>query len=641
MKKISVLLFIVMIVSLALVSFKSETNSEQYISIYTLKLNTFITQQQSLINFINLANLAQPQDIENIKVQINEVRKEMKRMDFWLRYLEPTAYKKINGPLPVEWETEVFEKYEKPYRREGAGLTLAAMYLDEETIEKDSLKQLIQNAINATEIYGADSITAELKTHHHFYLANRLFLLNLAAIYTTGFECPDTARVIPELCLMIEDVGKSYNEFNESFINTPLTNDYLTLYKKMKVFANTQPVNYSQFDNFTFIKEYVNPLFTLNQQLINRYKVLSKSFVDYSLNKNASSIFSKELYYGQSEKGIFLRVKDENVLAKIDAIGKLLFFDPILSVNNKRSCASCHKPTQYFTDTAATTAIQLNQQDYLTRNTPSLINAGFNHLLMMDGKHISLQNQTRAVIENPIELGSNEKEVLHKILSCPDYKKAFENLLQYTPAETEVTLEHITSAITIYYGKFSKQYAPFDDAINRGNTVDASVKEGFNLFMSRSQCATCHFVPQFNGVKPPFIGSEFEVLGVPKDTTFKSLSADKGRYNVNPAIETLNAFRTGSIPNAALTKPYMHNGVFTSLNQVIDFYDAGGGAGKGLKVSNQTLSADSLHLSKIDKANLIAFIKSLNENIIFEKAPKKLPASKNKVLNNRKVGGDY
>ena len=85
-----------------------------------------------------------PKDIEATKEQINLARTDMKRMDFWLRYLEPVAYKTINGPLPVEWETEVFEKYERPYRREGAGLTLAALYLEEPGIKKDSLLQLIQ-----------------------------------------------------------------------------------------------------------------------------------------------------------------------------------------------------------------------------------------------------------------------------------------------------------------------------------------------------------------------------------------------------------------------------------------------------------------------------------------------------------------
>jgi cytochrome c peroxidase len=159
--------------------------------------------------------------------------------------------------------------------------------------------------------------------------------------------------------------------------------------------------------------------------------------------------------------------------------------------------------------------------------------------------------------------------------------------------------------------------------------------------MNKAQCATCHFVPQFNGVKPPYVGSEFEVLGVPSDNNFTGLSADKGRYLVNPAKETQSAFRTGSVRNAAKTKPYMHNGVFKSLDEVVDFYDAGGGAGRGLKVSNQTLSPDSLKLTKAEKSDIIAFIKSLDEDIPVVTVPLKLPKSKKDALNNRKVGGEY
>ena len=85
----------------------------------------------------------------------------------------------------------------------------------------------------------------------------------------------------------------------------------------------------------------------------------------------------------------------------------------------------------------------------------------------------------------------------------------------------------------------------------------------------------------------------------------------------------------------------MHNGVFNSLEQVIDFYDAGGGAGKGLKVENQTLSSDSLYLTKDEKKQLVAFIRSLSEHVVFEPAPEKLPVSSIAILNKRKVGGSY
>ncbi len=641
MKKAVVFFAVIITVATISVAFRQTDNSAMYIQCYTNKIDLYREAQQKLLATIQQSDIRSPEGLEKIKQQIHHARLQLKSVDFWIRYLEPIMYKRMNGPLPVEWETEVFEKFEKPYKREGAGLTLAELYLEEENADKDSLYNLIHAAAEASATFSADSITGNLTSFSTFYLCNRLYLLNLAAIYTTGFECPDTTRVIPELLSMMKHVDEIYGAFNRGFTNTPITADYLSLYNKAINFVQAQPLQYSSFDHFIFIRDYINPLFTLNQRMINSYRVRSRSVVDYSLNKTATSIFSKQLYNGQNAKGIFLRVKDEQALVELDRIGKLLFYDPLLSVNNQRSCISCHKSTEYFTDTTTAASLQINGVDRLNRNTPSLINANYNHLLMLDGKHISMQDQAKAVITNPDELGSNESLILRKILSCETYKKAFTRLLKYTPQEPEITFEHITSALTFYYAKFSNYYAPFDDAVNQRRDVESGIKRGFNIFMSKAQCATCHFVPEFNGVKPPYVGSEFEVLGVPADTGYKRLNGDEGRWLINPAKETMRAFRTGTIRNADHTKPYMHNGVFTSMQQVIDFYDAGGGAGKGLDVPNQTLSSDSLRLTLSEKKDLMLFISSLNEKIEFEDPPAALPPSTDKKLNRRKVGGEY
>jgi cytochrome c peroxidase len=640
MKKKFTITLIVTVIACFSISFKNSSNTIAYTDTYFTGIEHLQNSIDTLL--ITVENSELDKDgVEKIKQQIQLTRNQLKVSDFWLRYLEPLAYKKINAPLPVEWETEVFEKFEKPYKREGAGLTLAALYLEEENINKEELANLLRSSVKAIEPFTADSITANLKTHHHFFLCNRLFLLNLAAIYTTGFECPNTDEIIPELRLMLSGVYNIYNSYNSSFPGQQLLPEYLDLYRRSITFVNAQPSEHTKFDHFSFIKDYVNPLFVLNQKMIARYKVSSKSMLDYSLSKTATSIFDKDFYYGQNFKGIFHRVRDEQALATLDKIGKMLFYDPILSGNNKRSCVSCHKPTEYFTDTTRATSFQLDHTNFLPRNAPSLINAQYNHLIMLDGKHISLQDQTKDVITNHIELGCDEKEMLKKVLSCNEYKTAFKELLKYTPTEKEITFEHIASAITFYYGKYGKFYAPFDEAMNQQKTLDASVIKGFNLFMGKAQCATCHFAPQFNGVKPPYIGSEFEVIGVPQDTSFKKLSPDKGRHGVHPADEMLNAFRTGTVRNAEYTKPYMHNGIFTTMEQVVDFYDAGGGVGRGLKVPNQTLASDSLKLTQTEKRDLIAFMKSLNETITFDAPPEKLPASKIKALNNRKIGGEY
>jgi cytochrome c peroxidase len=641
MRKIFILIVTSFLILTLSMSFTKSDDKGVYFTEYLNRLDKFRQAEIRLLSTIETCDINTKKGLEKIRVEINRAREYLKGSDFWFRYLDGNLYRKINGPLPVEWETEVFEKYEKPYKREGAGLSLAALYIEEEVIEKDSLMQLIKSSLEAVNAYATDSITQRVTSYHHFYLCNRLFLFNLASIYTTGFECPDTSIIIPELLVLMTGTEKIYRAFNTSFPAVPLGEKYLSLYNDAIAFVKAQPRDYSNFDHFSFIKNFVNPLFGYNQQAIQEYRVISRSTMDYSINNGNGSVFNKNLYNGLNPKGVFLRVTDDKALAEIENAGQLLFYDPILSGNNKRSCASCHKPAEYFTDTINAASLQYNQLDFLTRNSPSLVNTVYNQLAMLDGRHISLKDQARAVITNPEEMGSDEQSVVEKVLSCPDYKKMFKKLLRHTPLEKSITFDHITSAITLYYSKFSRYTAPFDEAMNTNKELPEGAKRGFNLFMSKAGCATCHFVPQFNGVKPPFVSSEFEVLGVPADTAYRQLSPDKGRFGVNPAKETMNAFRTGSLRNSAHTGPYMHNGIFKTLNEVLDFYVAGGGVGKRLTVNNQTLSPDSLHLTKTEKGYVIEFIQSLNENILFEAPPSKLPRSSVRELNNRKVGGEY
>jgi cytochrome c peroxidase len=615
-------------------------NSKFYTRLYKNNISEFDKALDDLQAIIRQAAITDQKQKENIAKAINSTRAKMKGCDFWLRYLEPVAYKKINGPLPVEWETEVFEKFEAPYKREGAGLTLAFQYLQEENISKDSLQKLIDASTTSLKTFLEDSITAQLDSYHHFFLCNRLFLLDLATIYTSGFDCPDTDVIVAELLSMMQQTAFIYNTYNQEFQQHTLGDDYLALYTNAIAFIKKQPAEYEKFDHFSFIKEYINPLFKINQQYITRYKVQSSSYMDYSLNDEVLSIFDKNLYRAQNTKGIYSKINDKKILAEIDSIGKLLFYDPVLSGDNKRSCASCHKLDNYLAGSASS-ELKFNSTEPLARNQPTLINAVYNHLLNLDGKFLTLQEQAKGVITNPDEMGGDEERVVKKIMSVPLYKEALTKFAKYSTNKEIISIKHITSAITYFYGKFSSYYSPFDEAMNNNKQLGEEAKAGFNIFMGKAQCGTCHFAPQFNGIKPPYINNEFEVIGVPANETGNQLSNDNGRFAVHTATETKNAFRTPTIRNTAFTMPYMHNGVYKTMEEVIDFYDAGGGAGKGIAVNNQTLPADSLRLTVTEKKQLIAFINSLSENIPFETPPQQLPLSKSKVLNQRKPGGEY
>ena len=140
---------------------------------------------------------------------------------------------------------------------------------------------------------------------------------------------------------------------------------------------------------------------------------------------------------------------------------------------------------------------------------------------------------------------------------------------------------------------------------------------GFNLFMGKAQCGTCHFAPVFNGLIPPFYTrTEFEVLGatLTENLAKAEPDPDEGRFYFRPTPLYKGAFKTPTVRNSEMTAPYMHNGAFKSLDTLMEFYNQGGGAGLGLNLPNQTLSASKLNLTDQEKQDIIAFLKALTDD---------------------------
>ena len=616
-------------------AFRNNENSNEYKSTYSYFLNAFENSNESMQGYANSGDV----NVDSLRALIHQARMDLKPLDFWFRYANPIQYKLINGPLPVEWETEVFEKYEKPYKRIGRGLTLAEIALDEN--DTQGVLKNISSINSALNHFKPDSMVELFKTADHFAFCNRLYILNLSTLYTTGFECPNQDQIIPELLSMLKGVRTIYTAYTNTYTNNPLSGEYLEKYDACIRWVENQPMNPQFFDHYTFVSQYVNQLYRLHANWLLKNGFRSKSMLDYTINKEALSIFDKEIYRGQNTKGIFIRVNNVDDLNKIEQLGRLLFNEPLLSGNIQRSCASCHIPEQDFTDTTQATALAFNYKGKLKRNAPSLLNSEYNHLIMQDGKHLTLQEQALSVITNPEEMNCPESLILKRVLSCKTYKVMLSDLSKLTPQAPAPSIAHILSALTYYYSKFNAAKSSFDDAMELKSDLSLGARRGFNLFMSKAQCATCHFLPIFNGVKPPFVGSEFEVLGVPDDTAFKTYGADSGRYLINPSFETLYAFRTGTLKNINRTAPYMHNGVYKTLREVVVFYNEGGGNGRGLNIGNQTLSSDNLELTEQEISDILVFLSTLNENYTIDKQAIELPKSKHKQFNKRVFGGIY
>jgi cytochrome c peroxidase len=176
---------------------------------------------------------------------------------------------------------------------------------------------------------------------------------------------------------------------------------------------------------------------------------------------------------------------------------------------------------------------------------------------------------------------------------------------------------NLKKAIALYIRSLSSLNSPLDQyMLGMKKEIDASVYNGFNLFMGKGKCGTCHFAPLFNGLVPPrYVKMESEVIGVPSntDTLHPQLDPDQGRFGILPVKVVRNAFKTTTVRNISLTAPYMHNGVYSTLEEVIDFYNRGGGAGLGIAPEHQTLPFDKLNLSAREKKDIIAFLHSLTD----------------------------
>lgn len=281
---------------------------------------------------------------------------------------------------------------------------------------------------------------------------------------------------------------------------------------------------------------------------------------------------------------------------EIIATGRRLFFDPRLSGAGTRSCASCHVPTKSFTDGRVRAAPLGNTRTAL-RNTPTLVNAALQPAMFADERAGFVEDQIRVVLSSAAEMASSP---------------------ELAAARTGLDERTVRVALAAYIRTLTGLNSRFDRAI-RGDTaaITADERRGFNLFAGKARCGTCHFAPLFGGTVPPeFTRSELEIVGVPSSAATKraTVDPDSGRERVDHWSEHRFAFRVPSIRNAALTAPYMHNGVYATLEQVVDFYDRGGGAGIGATASAQTLPSRPLHLTPRERSDLVAFIHSVTDS---------------------------
>ena len=295
-------------------------------------------------------------------------------------------------------------------------------------------------------------------------------------------------------------------------------------------------------------------------------------------------------------------------------LGRRLFFDPRLSEHERRSCATCHQPARAFTDGRA--VAQVDPGSGRVRNVPTLLNAALQPFQFADQRSRALEDQIAVVLANPREMGMPLERLVPRLRADSGLAAAFAAAYE-VPRDDAVSARRVQTAVAAFVRSLVAVRSRFDRAV-AGETAALTSQErrGFDLFMGKAACGTCHFAPTFGGSLPPaLLESEPEVIGVPSRplTARATIDPDSGVAGFDHVPIHLHAFKTPSLRNVVLTAPYMHNGVYRTLDQVVDFYDRGGGAGIGIELPNQTLSPEPLHLTRPEKRALVAFMRALTD----------------------------
>lgn len=292
---------------------------------------------------------------------------------------------------------------------------------------------------------------------------------------------------------------------------------------------------------------------------------------------------------------------DEPDLERI-ALGRKLFFDPRLSGNSSMSCATCHVPEQGFTQNNRATPEGADGGS-LRRNAPSLLNVGYEKLLMRDGEAPSLQSQVLVPLFEPHEMANPTfKSLLDRMQRLPDYRGRFERAFG-----APVTVPLIGKAIASYERSLLSANSAFDRWHYGGepDALGADAQDGFRLFTGKAGCLVCHRIGARAAL---FTDHAFHNTGYsyqappPRTAAFE----DRGRQEVTHEPGDLHKFMTPTLRNVARTAPYMHDGSLPSLDEVVRYYN-GGGSGD----PSQDTRIHPLGLAEDEIRELVAFLEGL------------------------------
>ena len=279
-------------------------------------------------------------------------------------------------------------------------------------------------------------------------------------------------------------------------------------------------------------------------------------------------------------------------------LGEQLYFDGRLSQNGAISCAFCHTPGLGFADPKQVSIGVGGKKG--GRQAPTVYNTAFNPVQFWDGRAGSLEEQAIGPIINPVEMAESHENVVSKLSKIKGYVNQFQKVFG-----AGVSMQGIAEAIAAYERTIISTNSAFDKyVLGDKAAMSKEAQRGMDLFKGKARCILCH-----NG--PNFTDNQFHNLGVPQVGPMKE---DLGRYYVTRRPEDTGAFKTPTLRSIIETAPYMHDGAFRTLEEVVDFLNQGGG-----KNSHLSPLIKPLGLGAQEKSDLLAFLKALTgEEIPFE-----------------------
>jgi cytochrome c peroxidase len=290
--------------------------------------------------------------------------------------------------------------------------------------------------------------------------------------------------------------------------------------------------------------------------------------------------------------------KDNPMTSEKIELGKKLFFDRRLSGDATTSCANCHDPEKAFTDGSEISLSYPTTRNF--RNAPTLMNVAYAKYLFWDGRAKTLEEQAEFPIMSAFEMNQNLDFLEEEIRIVPEYREAFKRIFG-----NDVNIKLIAKAIAAFERTLISRNAPIDRYL-RGdeNALTAEAKKGLKIFTGKGKCIECHYGAylsdqEFHALEvpenpkyvnePKFITTRRYVAKINRYPDYMNVKEDLGRYFKTKKKKDYKAFKTPTLREVAKTAPYMHNGIFKSLDEVIDFFNKGGGKGnKVLKPLNLT-----------------------------------------------------